>query len=68
MHCYSVPHFIRQQIPTTENNFSFKLELAFLYFIQQFRKIYIGDHAINSSKVRVYASFCENTIDLYKTK
>lgn len=31
---------------------SIRLELAFLYFFNSFRKVYVGEHYITSSKVR----------------
>ncbi|KAH3758789.1 Nuclear transport receptor RanBP16 [Pelomyxa schiedti] len=34
-----------------KESFDCKLEYAFLYFTQQFRRMYIGDHALTSSKV-----------------
>eukprot|EP01105_Mastigella_eilhardi_P023790 TRINITY_DN6052_c0_g1_i4.p1 TRINITY_DN6052_c0_g1~~TRINITY_DN6052_c0_g1_i4.p1 ORF type:complete len:568 (-),score=152.70 TRINITY_DN6052_c0_g1_i4:34-1737(-) len=40
-----------QHIVTQEGTCEFKLECAFLFFLQHFRRMYIGDHAITSSKV-----------------
>ena len=41
----------KDQVDYSENSFDVKLERGFLFFMQSFRKMYIGDSSMTSTRV-----------------